>query len=58
LVADPKKTTDSKRVIIEVTPHMRFLMAKKGIDWSTAKCAEAKLYYYIAENMCFYEMQP
>ena len=37
LVADPKKTIGSKRVIIEVTPRMRFLMAKKGIDWSTAK---------------------
>lgn len=37
LIANPKKNTGNKRVIIEITPRMRFLMAKKGIDWSTGK---------------------
>ena len=37
LVADPTNHTGNKRVIIEITPRMRFLMAKKGIDWSTSK---------------------
>lgn len=37
LLADPKSTAGSKRMIVEITPRMRFLMAKQGIDWSTAK---------------------
>lgn len=35
LVADPKNTKNSQKIIIEITPRMRFLMAQQGTDWST-----------------------
>lgn len=35
LVADPAKNNGSLRIIVEITPRMRFLMMQKGIDWST-----------------------
>ncbi len=37
LVADPNSTKGSQRIIVEITPRMRFLMMQKGIDWSTEK---------------------
>ena len=36
LVSDPNKTKGSQRLIVEITPRMRFLMMQQGIDWSTA----------------------
>ena len=35
LVASPDSTKGGQRIIIEITPRMRFLMLQKGIDWST-----------------------
>lgn len=36
LTPDETKTDPQYRVIVEVTPRLRALMAQKGIDWSTA----------------------
>ena len=36
LIADPRKNQGSKRMIVEVTPRMRFIMGKSGMDWNTA----------------------
>ncbi|HTB07209.1 MAG TPA: hypothetical protein VK806_09675 [Bacteroidia bacterium] len=35
LVLTPDATEEKQRVIVEVTPRMREIMSKKGIDWST-----------------------
>jgi hypothetical protein len=35
LVLDPMSTGASKRMIVEVTPRWRVLMAAQGMDWST-----------------------
>ena len=35
LVADPMDADGSRRVIVEVTPRWRALMAARGVDWST-----------------------
>ena len=35
LVADPDSNKNSQKIIIEITPRMRFLMSQRGIDWST-----------------------
>ena len=35
LVADPMDADESRRVIVEVTPRWRALMAARGLDWST-----------------------
>ncbi len=35
LVLDPMNSGSTKRVIVEVTPRWRAIMAAKGIDWST-----------------------
>ena len=35
LVAAPNNTKGSQKIIIEVTPRMRFIMSEKGVDWST-----------------------
>jgi hypothetical protein len=36
LVLDPEQTTETKRVIVEVTPRWRKMMADSGLDWTTA----------------------
>jgi hypothetical protein len=36
LVVDPADSAGPKRVIVEVTPRVRALMAARGVDWSTA----------------------
>ena len=35
IVLDPMKYGNNLKVIVEVTPRMRAIMQKKGIDWST-----------------------
>lgn len=35
IIADPTDTAQRKRVIVEVTPRWRALMARQGVDWST-----------------------
>lgn len=40
LLANPNKTAGWRRVIVEVTPRIRKMMADKGVDWSTSKLKE------------------
>jgi hypothetical protein len=35
LVLDPMQSGETQRVIVEVTPRWRALMAQQGVDWST-----------------------
>ena len=58
LIADPKITNGSKRVIVEVTPRMRFLMSKNGIDWSTTTLAsELKGHWITVQGWLFYDKE-
>ncbi len=36
LILDPMQASGGQRVIVEVTPRWRAMMAAKGVDWSTA----------------------
>ena len=35
LTADETHTNGGQRIIVEVTPRMRFIMKQQGVDWST-----------------------
>ncbi len=35
LILNPNETAETKRVIVEVTPRIRAIMEKKGINWTT-----------------------
>jgi len=43
LVVDPMNAGGPQRVIVEVTPRWRAMMAAKGVDWSTAALRRAYL---------------
>jgi len=43
LVVDPMNAGGPERVIVEVTPRWRAMMAAKGVDWSTAALRRAYL---------------
>ena len=38
LVLDPMAGSPTQRVIVEVTPRWRAIMAAQGVDWSTRRC--------------------
>jgi hypothetical protein len=43
LVLDPMNDSKLKRIIVEVTPRMRALMSKNGIDWRTSQIRDKYL---------------
>lgn len=47
LVADPKKTSQTLRVIVEMTPRIRQKMKAKGIDWSTSALKSKFLHKWV-----------
>ena len=47
LIVSPEQGAETERVIVEVTPRMRAIMAKKGIDWSTDNLRNTIKNHYI-----------
>jgi hypothetical protein len=58
LIADPQNNQGSKRVIVEVTPRMRFIMGKNGIDWNTATLNSELLGHWIKiKGWLFFDLE-
>jgi hypothetical protein len=47
MVLDPMEGDASGRMIVEVTPHWRFLMSERGMDWSTQALRDRFLGHWV-----------